>query len=92
MSIFFTGIVVNTQEISGFNTYSGGVPFTWFEFYYSPDSILTVTYVINNIAGYNFKVDILVLAINIVIITLVYLKLIAIFNFVKKTVIMKKKK
>ena len=80
----FNGIVVNTQVMYGINTYSGGLPFTWFEFYYSPSSTLTVGYVINSIGRHNFKIDLFVFIVNVMIITAIGGKIIALFIFVKK--------
>ncbi len=66
IAINFRGVHVNSQNINGLNTLSLGFPFTYFEFYYPNNRELSIGYVIQNINSSNFKMDILVLVINII--------------------------
>lgn len=66
ITIIFQGIPVNSQNIIGLNTLSLGVPFTFFEFYYPDNVEPSIEYIIRNINISNFKMDILILAINII--------------------------
>ncbi|MCL2405309.1 MAG: hypothetical protein FWC92_07160 [Defluviitaleaceae bacterium] len=74
---FVTGILANTQQMDTLNTFSGGLPLTWFEYYYPLDVDLNLRYVISNFHMHYMKIDLLVLVINIVLINLVIGKLLA---------------
>lgn len=68
LSVFIKGIIlVNTQVPTGLNTYSGGFPIAWFEFYYPYNVNLTFDYIIHNWIGY-YKIDLLSLAFNTIVI------------------------
>lgn len=55
LSVKLNGFIhINSQQISGMNTYSGGLPITWFEFYYPEGTDLTFSYIINNWWGHHF--------------------------------------
>jgi hypothetical protein len=87
ISVYFTGILANTQTLQHLKTYSGGMPLTWFEFYYPVDVKLSTMYVINNITLSNFKVDIGIFFINIIIISITILAIIWIIKSIKNIII-----
>ena len=66
ITINFQGVRVNSQNINGLNTLSLGVPLTYFEFYYTGNTEPSIGYIIQNINTSNFKIDILIFAINII--------------------------
>ena len=66
IATIFQGIQVNSQKINGLNTLSSGFPLTYFEFYYPNNTEPTIGYIIQNINTSNFKIDILILVINII--------------------------
>ena len=70
LSVFTAGVVVNTQQLYVMNTYSGGFPFTWFEFYYPLDYELTIAHVLNNFNLNNMKIDLLVFVFNVLLLNM----------------------
>ena len=70
LMIFFKGLLTNSQTISDMSTYSGGFPFTYFEFYYPKNIELDVSYVMENINRANYKLDIGVFVIDVILVYL----------------------
>ncbi len=61
------------------NTYSGGYPITWFEFYYPKDINLTISCVFNNF-NHHYKIDLFAFFLNVLVIMLIIGLLIKLYN------------
>ena len=82
-TVFFNGIHMNSQQGSGFNTYSGGFPFTFFEYYCSTDEVNIIS-LLKDLNYSNYKIDILPLILNIICIYLFLKYLLKIIHNINK--------
>ena len=79
----FTGIKINTQILPDFNTFSGGLPFTWIEFYF-PKNISNLWECISNSQKLYYKFDLFVLLLDGIIIKYLLNKLFGLYLKYKK--------
>jgi len=70
-SIFLKGSInINSQILSNMNTYSGGFPIAWFEFYYPSDVRLSIGYIANNFSDH-YKIELFAFFLNFLVIFLI---------------------
>lgn len=78
LTVFIRGyILINSQTLGNMNTYSGGFPISWFEFYYPSNVKLSIDYIYLNFRNH-FKIDLFALFLNTLVIM-------SVINLLKKT-------
>lgn len=76
LTIFLKGIVlINSQQLSIMNTYSGGFPVAWFELYYPNEVNEPINFIYENFRNepkiISYKIDLFAFLLNVLVIILI---------------------